>query len=387
MENKSDIGNYYNMLESYASEHHRNFVYSKLIHPEHSAYKYTAREKVKDILGFMPQSVPLNAETIASVRMNGYTEETIEFDSSPFNRVTGSFLIPDGEGPFPAIIALHDHSGYYYFGRQKILEMKDEPDSLTHFKKESYDGVSWASEAARRGYAVLCIDAYYFGTRRADFSKISDEMLDRYGRIPSELAEGSSEYIDRFNGFGGNFESLLVRHINISGASWPGILNFDDRRSIDYLFTRTEVDTARIGCCGLSLGGLRSALLAGLDERIKCSVVAGWMTTFNSLLFNNLRYHTFMLYATGLSRHADLPDIVALTAPNPLFVQQCSNDILYNPEGMKESCAKIQSVYGELGKSDLFKSGFYDNGHKFTIQMQKEAFEWLDYHLKKGNVN
>jgi len=38
------------------------------------------------------------------------------------------------------------------------------------------------------------------------------------------------------------------------------------------------VDARRIGCVGLSIGALRSAHLAALDDRIKPAVVVGWMT-------------------------------------------------------------------------------------------------------------
>jgi dienelactone hydrolase len=156
------------------------------------------------------------------------------------------------------------------------------------------------------------------------------------------------------------------------------MLFYDDRKSIDYLCTRKEVDTERIGCCGLSLGGIRSAYLAGLDDRIKCSVVVGWMPTFESLLFNNLRYHTYMVYVPGLSACMELPDIVSMTAPNPLFIQQCSRDGLYNIRGMEQACEIIANVYDGLGAGHKFKSGFYDNKHEFNYKMQEDAFAWLD---------
>jgi hypothetical protein len=77
-----------------------------------------------------------------------------------------------------------------------------------------------------------------------------------------------------------------------------------------------------------------------------------------------------------------LPDVVALTAPNALLVQQCVQDSLYNMDGMQESCEKIGSVYKEIGCQEKFKSAFYDNGHQFNRAMQEEAFLWLDRWLK-----
>lgn len=230
-------------------------------------------------------------------------------------------LIPDGEGRYPAIVALHNHSGFYYYGSEKLIEQENETEILKKFKQDAYSGRSWANEAAKRGYVVLCIDGFYFGSRKFDISQIADEIL-----FP-------------------DLKQLFVKHIFMAGTTWPGILFHDDRMSVEYLCTRKEVDTDRIGCCGLSLGGIRSTFLAGLDPRIKCSVAAGWIPTFKSLLFNNLKHHTYMVYVPGLASHMDLPDVASLTAPNPPFIQQCSRDELYNLEGMVEACAKIRKVY------------------------------------------
>lgn len=47
----------------------------------------------------------------------------------------------------------------------------------------------------------------------------------------------------------------------------------DNRQVIDYLVTRPEVDPNRIGCLGLSLGGIKAALVAAVDDRIRCAVL------------------------------------------------------------------------------------------------------------------
>jgi hypothetical protein len=47
----------------------------------------------------------------------------------------------------------------------------------------------------------------------------------------------------------------------------------DSRQVLDYLVTRPEVDPNRLGCLGLSLGGIKASLLAGADKRITCVVL------------------------------------------------------------------------------------------------------------------
>jgi len=197
------------------------------------------------------------------------------------------------------------------------------------------------------------------------------------------LDYGTGKYIDTFNKFCEYFETMLVKHILISGTTWPGILFHDDRKCIDYLYTRKDVDKSMIGCCGLSIGGFRSGHLAALDSRIKCTVVAGWMPTYGSLLFNRLRDHTYMVYIPGLTKYMDIPDVMSLAAPNPLLVQQCTEDELYTLEGMQDACIKIEDIYTKLGHKDKYKYEFYNNNHEFNIKMQEDAFSWLDRWFKK----
>jgi len=47
----------------------------------------------------------------------------------------------------------------------------------------------------------------------------------------------------------------------------------DNRQALDYLVTRTDVDPNRLGCLGLSLGGIKASLVAAVDRRIKCAVL------------------------------------------------------------------------------------------------------------------
>jgi dienelactone hydrolase len=48
----------------------------------------------------------------------------------------------------------------------------------------------------------------------------------------------------------------------------------DSRQVLDYLVEREEVDTDRLGCLGLSLGGIKAIVVSGADERLKCTVIA-----------------------------------------------------------------------------------------------------------------
>jgi hypothetical protein len=97
----------------------------------------------------------------------------------------------------------------------------------------------------------------------------------------------------------------------------------------------------------------------------------------------NLSTHSWVHYVPGLTRYLDLPDVASLHAPKPLLVQQCSQDRLFPPAGMRGAVRKIADAYARAGARDQFVGRFYDAPHQFTRAMQDEAFDWLDRELKK----
>jgi hypothetical protein len=98
------------------------------------------------------------------------------------------------------------------------------------------------------------------------------------------LPAGSAERTAAENRVAGAFETPIARTLLAAGASWPGLLTWDDRRTVDYLAARADVDPARIGCIGLSGGGLRAACLAAADPRIRATCVVAWMSTLGEML-------------------------------------------------------------------------------------------------------
>jgi dienelactone hydrolase len=143
-----------------------------------------------------------------------------------------------------------------------------------------------------------------------------------------------------------------------------------------------SVDPQRVGCMGLSIGGFRAAHLTGLDSRIKAAVVAGWMTTYDSLLKDHLRAHTWMIYVPGQLPFLDLPDVASMNAPSPLLIANCSEDALFPLSGMQNAEAQLRAVYTKLHHPDRFECRYYDLPHSLTIPMQNDAIDWLERWLK-----
>ncbi len=373
-----DIGIYYEMADSVSASIKPSLSYLTRKWPEIEAWRVRARAKVYELLAFDPEDVPLNPR-IESRRVKGdIIIEEISYEMPYGPRARGFFLYPEKRrGKLPAFIALHDHSGFYYYGKEKISEVQNEPKILIEFKKKRYSGRSWANELARRGFAVLVMDNFLWGSRRIPVESLNEEFQKEF----KGLKPGSEEYIRRYNSLIYKLEHVIAKTFFAAGTTWPGIFTYEDRRSIDYLLTRPEIDPARIGCGGLSGGGLRTIFLAGLDPRIKCAVCIGFMSTFRELLRNHVKCHTWMLYVPHLPRYLDLPDIITLHAPKPLMIQYNLEDQLYTLKGQREADRKIAEVYSKMGCPENYSGRFYKGPHKFDAEMQEDMFKWLQHNL------
>lgn len=339
------------------------------------------REQVERALSYSPRSVPLDIRYVSSVQRKGYKRHLISFAGTEAYRVPAFLLVPEGQGPFPAIVALHDHGGYYYFGKEKIVDIDNPHVSLVDFKRTYYGGRSYADDLAQRGFVVIITDAFYWGDRKLTYENPPKDYI----RALAGLDPGTKEYINAFNDF---MEARCVdlnTDLAFAGLSWLGIVNYDDRRSIDVLESLPQVDKTRIGCVGLSGGGFRSTYLAGMDPRIKAAVIVGWMSTLPSILSIEHSTHGGLYDAIGAHRYLDHPDVATLAAPEcAILVEDCLRDRLFTRKGMEDADEKIRSTYSQLKHPERYQARYYDVPHSFTVPMQEDAFAWLEKWLKRA---
>jgi dienelactone hydrolase len=374
----SHIGSLYPFVQSQAVTGEFPLSFLRGEFADLTAWKGKARSLLLDLLHYAPPPCAPRPETKERVDRGHYFQEEVSFNTTPDLRVPAFVLIPKGVRlPAPGIVALHDHGGFYLWGKEKLVEVTEEHPVLKDFKRESYAGRSIASELARRGYVVLVIDMFYWGERRL---LLPEDGADWRERPPTITADR----IAAFNRRAGESEDLVARTIGSAGFTWPGVMFWDDIRSVDYLVSRPEVDPRRIGCVGLSVGGVRSAHLAALDDRIKAAVVVGWMTSFPAQLERHVRHtigHTKLV--PGLYRHLDYPDVASLAMPAALMVMGGSKDELFEPSGVRRSFAKLEACYAKAGFPERVRTRLFDAPHEFNAAMQTEAWSWLDQHLSR----
>ncbi len=376
---KADIGSLFPQITRLANRHEFSYSFLGDRFKSLDEFKLASREKVFDCLGPRPEKVLPNPEVLERQDRGDYILEKLEFSTTADFRVPAYLHIPKTavKKPRPAIVDLHSHGGMFLFGKEKVIDLKQNHPVMTKYHNDVYGGRPTTTALVRCGYVVITIDTLMFGERRL--------MLDKDLKYGWDRARYSLEDAKHLNGVCRSKESTLVKSLALAGYTWPGIVSWDDIRTVDYLVTRPEVDATRIGCLGVSMGGHRALYLSGLDERITAACVVGFMSTVKPMIQSHIDTHSFVHFVPALHQFLDMPDVVSMMAPKPLLVEQCRQDGLYPPQGMRDSLKKISAVYEKAGVPKQFTGRFFKGRHRFDQPMQDVAFEFLDRHLKPNN--
>ena len=291
---------------------------------------------------------------------DGYEARKIRFNLSEWSRVPAYLLVPEGEGPFPAIVLLHDHGAHFSIGKEKMVrpfhvapEVMEDADQ---WASQCYDGQYVGDYLARHGYVVLAVDALFWGER---------------GR-----KEGTS--YDAQQALASNFLQM--------GASWGAFINVDDMRSAEFLASLPFVDKERVGSLGFSMGAYRSWMLAALTDVVRASASVCWMNTTEHLmtLTNNQNKggSAYAMLIPALRRYLDYPHVASIACPKPTLFFNGTQDKLFPIEGVKDAYQEMEAVWKSQGASDRLVTKLWDEKHFFNKEMQKETLEFFDRWLK-----
>lgn len=326
--------------------------------PEKDFVKWKGRAR-GIVLGCMenlpPAPLGFAHEITASEQRNGYSARKILFNASQWCRVSAYLLVPDGKGPFPAVIVLHDHGAHFSIGKEKVVRPFAVPPEVEKdaelWVEKFYDGVFIGDMLARNGFVVLAVDALYWGER---------------GR-----REGADYDV----------QQALASNMLQMGSSWGGFITADDLRSADFLASLDCVDSTRIGCLGFSMGAYRAWMLAALSDRIAVSASVCWMNTTGYLMTmdnnQNKGGSAWSMIVPGLRRFMDYPHVAAIACPRPALFFNCRQDKLFPTEGVEEAYDVLRRTWEEQDAGDSLVTRLWDGNHFFNRQMQEEVLEFL----------
>ena len=197
---------------------------------------------------------------------------------------------------------------------------------------------------------TICPDWRGFGER------IDDREWVRGSRDPCKISYLASGY------FGYHLLALEI---------------MDGMRTLDYLVSRDDVDSRKIGCLGVSFGGTMTTYLGALDRRIKACVIGCYLSTLSDGLDRGNTCGA--QYMPGLRVIGDVADVTALIAPKPLLAEIGENDTCFLVDDAMTAYRRVEAAYANLGCPEKTAVDRFDGPHEFSGKM---AFDWFDRWLK-----
>ncbi|MEZ6045463.1 MAG: alpha/beta fold hydrolase [Planctomycetaceae bacterium] len=270
-----------------------------------------------EILDYDPE-IPLDARIVAhsdDAELNTWKEKIVFRGTQGF--ICSSYLeVPQGfEGKRPLVLLLHGWSG----------------------SKESWwkDGGYLTGGEVRKGlleagYAVFAMDAQSHGDRIA----VNDYSPVNVYTPPAVKA--------RLNYF--ELSEIYVQTVR------------DYRRALDYLETREEIDAAKIGLVGYSMGGTHSFMLTGVDSRIKVAVGCVVPTSSNYGV-------TYLAPESFVPAVKDRPYLLLMGRTDPLCPEQ--------------KAVELKNLM--MGEHHQLK--FFEAGHKLPVEYVPHAIDWIKTYL------
>ena len=301
-------------------------------------WRERCRSRLHELLGPLPERVPLDLETVDSVACDGYRRHRVVFDTEQTMSVPAYLLVPDGRaGPGPAVLAAHGHGP----GKDLVCGLA---------RTEAPNG-DYAVQLVTRGYVVLAPDLRCFG-ERADWNPPDHYACDT------------------------NLVHAVMMGINpLTQNLW------DLARCLDVLEAHPLVDPRRIGMVGLSYGATVTLFLAAWDPRVAACVVSGYFSSWAEAhkMPWNMCGSQVLPGMLGVIEHVDLG---ALVAPRPMLIESGTGDDLFPAVVATAEQQRLRTVYDALGAPvGALVHDVFEGGHQWHGEA---AFPFLERWLGAG---
>jgi cephalosporin-C deacetylase-like acetyl esterase len=337
----SNMMNTYLRRLAHSALDRRKAEYEKLKTVEQQMdYQKRLREFFIAQLGGFPQRTPLNPKVAGREKRDGYRTEKIIFESQPRHYVTAVLFLPPGKPPYPCVLVPCGHSA-----NGKAMD--------------AYQRV--CIFLAKEGLAAFCYDPISQGERY--------QLLD---------AKGKSR-------FGSTQEHTLVGVGSILlGTNTARYRIWDGMRAIDYLASRPDIDSTRIGCTGNSGGGTLTSYLLALDERILCAAPSCYLTSLGRLIDTigpqDAEQNIHAQIAGGL----DHADYLLMRAPKPTLMCVATRDY-FDIDGAWQSFRQAKRFFTRMGFPERVEITETDMTHGFSPLLRLATVHWMRRWLLKAD--
>jgi len=309
------------------------------------AWQKKLRVKLAELLGgFPPKRSPLKAQTLEVRDYPGYRREKFVIESRPGLYVLGYLLTPKtGSPPYATVVCVPGHGR----GVDDIVGIDDKGQDRTDKAGYQHD---FAIQVTENGMAAVALEPMAFGCRRDPVTKKKG-----LGTAACQPSAGAA---------------LLL------GQTMIGWRVYDVMRIIDWVETRKELDSGRVGCMGISGGGTCTLFSSALEPRIRAAMVSGYLNTFRDCIMSIA--HCMDNYVPGILNWAEMYDVAGLIAPRPLFAESGERDDIFPIAASRESFARVKKVYDVFEAGAATEQETFDGPHSFW---GKRGLPFLAKHL------
>ncbi len=320
------------MRQQYAQ---RKINFGKAVSSRRETISYieNLQKKFRGLLGNLPQAASLNAYIAGTIRADGYRIERLAYQSFAHHHVTANLYVPEGRGPFPAALLFCGH--------------EDLAKATASYQQT-------AILFAQHGFVVLVIDP---------ISQSERYQLTDAAHIPLTRG-GTTEH------------TLLNAGSTIIGTSTAAFEMVDNYAGLNYLLTRKEVDSSRIGCIGNSGGAIQAMYFAAFDKRIKLVVPCSYLATRERTLELSGAADGCAQISNEGKQQLEMSDLLIAAAPNPVLILAGRYDFIDYP-GTEEAYKELRLVYNSLGQSQKLSLYTVDDGHGISRPKRERAVTWF----------
>lgn len=318
---------------------------------EFENWRTQTRTRLRQLLGMdLMETCPLCPQILEEITLPGdILRQKVLLQTEPDVYMPVYILIPARQEEHSRVFLCPP--GHQGAGKYSVAGLREIPAVAKAIDFYNYD---YGLQLAQRGHVALCPDCRGFGERR-DPDKQSDKTDDFLTGTCYQLAHMA--------------EPL--------GMTVIGMLVWDLQRLIDYVEQRGEWPMEKLSCLGFSGGGMQTLWLSALDDRIRMSVISGYLYGYKDSLLT-LCGNCSCNYVPNLWRYYDMGDIASLIAPRPLVVQSCRGDHLNGPRGLQnvtEQLEIVRSAYELYHAADRIRHDVCEGGHRFHSEHIFEAID------------
>jgi len=210
--------------------------------------------------------------------------------------------------------------------------------------------------------AVICTHGHWDDGRMMDDTQKLCAVFARMGAVAFALD---------MIGYGNSAQTTHKMPVAILLQAW------NNKRVLEYLISRPDVDSTRIGITGASGGGTQTIMLAALDDRIKASAP---VVMVSAHFFGGCQCESGMPVHKSRVHQTNNVEIAALCAPRPMLVVSDGADWTRNtPQIEYPYIKRVYALYN--AEHNVENAHFPVEKHDYGYSKRTAVYFFFAHHL------